>query len=533
MRVPPLRATVLKPMSVRIFPLFLTLAFPSISSALEIRDYSPTRHDRFVDGAGGRELNPDAYYDSERFTGVGYGTNTNDNRQFALVTPRHVLFAKHFAFGGSVAFLNTEGDVISRNLGSTMQVPNDSGGTSDVLVFRLSAPLTEADRITPLPYLNLANETAYLNTVLTTFGKNTRAGRGRISAFADFSSPMENIERTRTFNFTYSNLTGNRDDAHFETGDSGSPSFAIVNNRPALVGIHLAISTTFASVTNIDSFVPHYAERINALLAPEGYQLIPAYPDPVTLGTSLTGNTLREEKSGSLTIELANTSANTATNPTLDLLFPQNAIPDSVTAPGWIVENPAPGDYRLRRATLDGNSATIATASYGSVPVLPEIVVELSHRSDGSQESSETFTVPVQETFAGFVSALSQTGRLDDADLDGFGNLIEYALGGDPASNSATTPQGIRLAPVVSIAGNTFSFSFPRRTDAAARGLTYEIQFSETLAEDSFTPTPPTGFTTGAEPYEPDVPGFEKVTITIPADTPEKIFMRLKIGLEE
>lgn len=517
----------------KLFPLIPTLAFALNAQALEIRDYLPARHDRFTEGEDGRELNPDAYYGAGRFTAVGYATNNNDRRQFVLVTPRHVLFAKHFAFGGNVAFLNSENFVISRSLASSIQVPDDSGETSDVLIFRLSAPVTEADGISPLPYLNLANESDYLNTVLTTFGQTLRAGRGRIATFSDFSEPSQNIGRTRTFSFIYNRFAGNDDDAYAQSGDSGSPTFAIVNGKPALVGLHLAIATSPVSITNIDSFVPHYAETIDGLLAPEGYRLVPAYPDPVTLDAALVGNSLRQAKAGSVSIELANTSANTATNPRLELLFPPGAAPDSITAPGWIVDNPAPGDFRLRRATLDGNSSGMATANYGSVPVVAEISVEVIHRSDGSPESGETMVLPVEETFAGFVSGLALTGRLDDPDEDGFPNLIEYALGGDPAQGSATTSSGISLAPSVTLQDGDLLFRFPRRTDAAARGLTYEVQYSETLATDSFTPTPPPGFTIGASAYDPEVPGFGEVTVSIPAGSPEKMFVRLKVLLDE
>ncbi|MBG7608332.1 MAG: hypothetical protein IZT59_09935 [Verrucomicrobia bacterium] len=158
-------------LSVSHFPTPLFLALLTLSaSALEIREYEPARHDRFVSVTGGMEINPNAYYGAVDYTAVGFGTNPNDVRQFALVTPEHVLFAKHFAFGGNIRFINTDGTVLNRSIGALTEVPNGTGGVSDLIIIKLSAPVTEVDKITPFPYLNLASETNYLTKELTTFG---------------------------------------------------------------------------------------------------------------------------------------------------------------------------------------------------------------------------------------------------------------------------------------------------------------------------------------------------------------------------
>lgn len=57
---------------------FMTVA---ASQALEIRTYSSARHDRFITGGiSGTTLNPDAYYDSSLYTGVGFATQGADGR---------------------------------------------------------------------------------------------------------------------------------------------------------------------------------------------------------------------------------------------------------------------------------------------------------------------------------------------------------------------------------------------------------------------------------------------------------------------
>ena len=523
MPLPPPRFTIL--------PILAIL--PGVASALEIREYNPSRHDRFVNGASGLQINSAAYYNPALYTGVGFGINPNDNRQFVLVTPQHILFAKHFSFGGFVRFINTDGTVIDRTIGTRTNVPNGAGGTADVMIAKLSAPLGAADKISPLPYLNLANENAYIGTVLTTFGQTRRAGRGVVRGFSNFSS--ETIGETRTFNFRYNKSLGsqNDDDAFAVSGDSGSPTFALANGNPALVGIHLAASQGTLSNSTIDSFVPQYAETINGLLAPDGYQLIPAYPKAVALTSAATHDTLLQASAGTVDIALSNADPDTATNVRMELEFPAEAIPTDISATGWIVENPSPCTYSLRTATLAGNASATVTASYSTIPSVAEISVHVLHRSDGSPELSQTFDLPVQSTFAGFVSELPLKGELDDPDLDGFPNLIEYAFGGDPAVNSALGSGGQPLAPTTVSENGILTYVFLKRKDAAEIGLTYEMEFSETLEETSWSTTPPPGFSMSTDSYNPESPGLEKIIATFPTGNPEKQFVRVKISLEE
>lgn len=507
--------------------LYLSAAF---TQAIEIRSYSPARHDRFITTTSGTLLNPEAYYASSLYTAVGFATQGADGRQFALVTPEHVLFAKHFqqGLGTKIRFLNASGQVFDRTTISATEVPNGEGGVADVVILKLNIPLATDQGITPFPYLNLASENRYRNTVLTMFGNSRRAGRGLISLFSNFSQASANIDTTRAFTSIYPTI-GGQDDARAVVGDSGSPSFALANNRPALVGIHLAASSN----TTLDTFIPHYATAINTLLAPEGYQLIPAYPDPVSLTSEITTAPLRQAEPTTLEITVSNTSANTATNPHLNLAFPSAAVPDSVTAPGWIIENPSPGDYRLRSATLSGDTTVTASINYTAVPSVDEITVQATHNSDGSPTIQETYNLPVTETFGGYVAGLTLIGELDDPDFDGISNLLEYAFGGNPGTNSSLAEGGYPIAPQSSEDPGLLTFTYARRTDAGARGLIYETEFSTTLEAPSWSTTLPPGASSSAAAFDPDVPGFEQITVTIPSDTLEKNFVRVKVTLAE
>ena len=517
--------------------LILSLLISGIAGALEIREYLASRHDRFTAGASGPEISTTAYYNSSLYTAVGYATNPGDGRQFALVTPEHVLFARHFSSGGNIRFMNADGDVFDRAISSTIDVPNGVGGTSDLIIMKLSAPIGKAEKISPLPYLNLSNVGAYKNTTLTTFGQSQRAGRASFDDFFDLAP--SGIEQTRTFRFRYITSLGNNDDAYAVGGDSGSPTFALANGRPALVGVHLAISQTPAAPASptirdtFDTFVPHYAGTVNGLLAADGYQLIPAYPKAVSLSSAATHAPLRQTFQGDISIALANADTNTATNIRMEIVFPAAALPTTLSGAGWIVENPSTGIYYLRRATLAGSASATVTASYAAVPVVTGIQVSVVHRSDGSPELGQVFDLPVQETFAGYASGLTLKGTLDDEDLDGFSNLIEYAFGGDPSANSPLGTDGQALAPAAISGGGNLSYTFPRRTDAATRGLSYEVVFSETLEENSWSTSAPQGYILNAEPYDPAIPGFEKVTASFPTSAPDRNFVRVSINLVE
>lgn len=312
-------------------------------------------------------------------------------------------------------------------------------------------------------------------------------------------------------------------------GDSGSPSFGLVNGVPALVGVHLAASDAGQpDVTTVDTFVPHYIETLNGILSVQGYRMTSSSPASVTLFASVSHPVFRQAEAASASFLVSNSSANLAANVRFALDFPLNALPDAVVGTGWIVTNPSSGRYELRRASLTGNSSSTITAIYSSVPSVGEISVSTIRLADGSASTDQLFSIPVAETFGGFVAALSQKGSGDDPDLDGIPNLLEYAFGGDPAVASQTSGAGVSPNPVTSLDHGFLVMKFPRRTDATARGLTYKMTFSDDLI--SFENVAPAGFTISAAAFSPAVAGYEQVIARIPTDG-GKQFMRVEVVL--
>jgi arylsulfatase A-like enzyme len=110
----------------------------------------------------------------------------------------------------------------------------------------------------------------------------------------------------------------------------------------------------------------------------------------------------------------------------------------------------------------------------------------------------------------------STTEWLADSDHDGFSLLLEYALGGNPTIADRS------IAPILSVAGDGFSFSYNLRRDS---GLIYQAERSQTLSAESWTPygTPVLG------PH-PQLKDFEQAGVTLPASSAAAGFIRLMVS---
>ncbi len=121
--------------------------------------------------------------------------------------------------------------------------------------------------------------------------------------------------------------------------------------------------------------------------------------------------------------------------------------------------------------------------------------------------------------FANFGSYDSVASGADSADPDGDGlnNLLEYALGTAPNSS------GVMPAALV-LNGANLEYTYTRSTAAKDNGVTYQIEWSETLEAGSWSTETVSQQITSTEG------ALETVKTSVPAGAGGKRFLRLRVG---
>ncbi|MEI6654366.1 MAG: hypothetical protein WCP45_06330 [Verrucomicrobiota bacterium] len=509
----------------------LLLGLAASAAAIEIRNYVAARHDRFTEFPAASAWNATAWYPSHQFTGVGWARDdTPYCRQFALVSPLHLVCATHYQPlpGTVMRFLNSDGVTVDRSVALLTPITNELDQNTDLTLVTLSSPLLPADKVTPFPYLNLGDENEYLGTPLTVFGWQTKVGKGVLSMFDDLTA--NGLPNTRLMGFAYPIASGGQDDVYLEIGDSGSPTFAMVGDTPALLGTHTAIDANATTRFNFDTFVPHYIAQLNAAMAADGHQMTPVYP--LEVAAAPTPSIWRKATPGNCRFDIKNVTARAVTHLTVTLNFPAASAPDSLTAPGWIITPGTPGEYALTLASLSAATTDSITAAWLDLGVSASLAITLSLAADDNPLRTFNFNQTLAPSYKAWAAGLSNNDMAADPDGDGIPNLLEYAFGGDPAVTSQTMPSGAALLPALNVSGSGGTLSFPVRDDAALRGLTYDVEFSATLETGSWSLTPPPGYAVVDAPFNPAVPGHLLRCVSFAASDPAH-FCRVRVELNE
>ena len=194
---------------------------------------------------------------------------------------------------------------------------NDSDQATDLFIGTITTTIPTSDHVGFVPYLNLPGEAGYENQDLMVLGKPARGGIGSIESFIDMSGGGINLTRGFIFRFEApppNNLPD--DDCHGEIGDSGSPSFVLSNGQAAIVGTHTSIDEAGGDELTYDTFVPHYIDELNAIMASDGYHMTEATPAETTIAITQTppAGPIRAGYPFTIGIGLENTGANHANN---------------------------------------------------------------------------------------------------------------------------------------------------------------------------------------------------------------------------
>lgn len=130
---------------------------------------------------------------------------------------------------------------------------------------------------------------------------------------------------------------------------------------------------------------------------------------------------------------------------------------------------------------------------------------------------------------AGYPVTLPVTLTNESPDDNGITNLQEYAFWGNPKKSSQSEVDGSDLLPSQEASPEGMSLTFPRQTDAAARGLSYRLESSFTLLGGSWDLVASDSGTTSSDPGPP---GFEQIRRSFPLDE-EKRFFCVHLVLDE
>ena len=163
-----------------------------------------------------------------------------------------------------------------------------------------------------------------------------------------------------------------------------------------------------------------------------------------------------------------------------------------------------------------------STAPVGSVsgnitltsPGLQTQTVALS----GTVTEGPAYTHQELWRFANFGSYTSDASAADSADPDGDGlsNLMEYALGTGPNSSGV-------MPALLALNGANLEYTYTRSTAAKDNGVTYQIEWSETLETGSWSTQ------TVTEQIQGTQGALETVKASIPKGSTGKRFLRLKV----
>jgi hypothetical protein len=136
----------------------------------------------------------------------------------------------------------------------------------------------------------------------------------------------------------------------------------------------------------------------------------------------------------------------------------------------------------------------------------------------GTVTDGPTYTHQELWRFANFGSYTSDGSAADSADPDGDGlsNLMEYALGTGPNSSGV-------MPAVLALNGANLEYTYTRSTAAKDNGVTYQIEWSETLEAGSWSTETVTQQITSTQG------ALETVKASIPKGTTGKRFLRLKV----
>jgi hypothetical protein len=264
--------------------------------------------DMYLEGIGGDHAlsaTHDRYYSGgdKAFIGASldFSGVSSSTPWVTMVSPQYFITAYHASAGLQSTVTFYEGNDASSGA-HTYSVDTGfhvtttySGQPSDVYMGRLIAPIPAADHIAFYPVLSLPNFSNYVGMTIYNYGYPSRLGRNVISRIEPYAEGNEN-QVGMFFNYDVPGL--GEDETYLIGGDSGGPSFAIVNGQLALLGEHFSTYGTSGLIPfdggppptgdgswwSVDGFIPAYISQLNSAL-PTDQQITLVFEPATTMLT--------------------------------------------------------------------------------------------------------------------------------------------------------------------------------------------------------------------------------------------------------
>ncbi|HVU23832.1 MAG TPA: trypsin-like serine protease [Opitutus sp.] len=267
------------------------LALANPARALTVYGYDSATDERFTSGFPSSPVeNPSFFLSGYDLSGIGW----EDTGHFGvtLISSQYALTAAHVAPapGSTLDFVNADGALKQYTVDTSYVLTHPNSQNTDLVLVRLTQPIAASDHVTSYPTLLLPTIGSYIGAPVAAFGAGQRAGTNIISdAGAADLLPFGSGNGTADdylFVTDYDAVTG---DTQAQSGDSGSPTFTVVNGSLVLLGTHSAISTSGSPAHTYDVLAPAYYTEINQYLQLDSQSwsayVVSAIPEPAATAT--------------------------------------------------------------------------------------------------------------------------------------------------------------------------------------------------------------------------------------------------------
>ena len=154
-------------------------------------------------------------------------------------------------------------------------------------------------------------------------GTLVNAGRMKIDGFTTLTNDP-GFDTTRFAYFDYHRTSGTPRDCNYQSGDSGSPAFIMIDGRPVLVGTASGQDPLPRGISrNYINYIPASLSELDSRMEKRGYHVRRHEPPAATIALTATpAGPLHPKSPGSIRLETRNTGKEDAHNLALTLTFP-------------------------------------------------------------------------------------------------------------------------------------------------------------------------------------------------------------------